>query len=105
MWKLNVLPSPTALVTVISPPISCTYLRLIAKPSPVPCCEFLPASVCPKASNNTHNSSLQMPIPVSSTSKMRDEEVRKDEGDEEGSCFIGEGFWNFEFCGKWAVSV
>ena len=65
---MNVLPSSGALVSVISPPSSCTSSRLIDRPSPVPpYCRAVEPSAWAKASKIRCWSSLVMPIPVSET--------------------------------------
>ena len=67
---VNVLPWPSSLATVRSPPIIRQNLRLMARPRPVPpYLRVVEASAWPKASNNRPICSGVIPMPVSETEK------------------------------------
>ena len=68
--KLNTEPTPTRLVTVISPPMACTIRWLMAKPSPVPPRRRERVlSTWWKGWKTCVSDSGAMPMPVSSTTK------------------------------------
>ena len=71
MVRENVLPIPSWLTSVISPPIICANRRLMASPNPVPpYFRVMELSACSKALNNCRWLFSGMPMPVSCTSKQ-----------------------------------
>ncbi len=65
----NVLPTPGALRSVISPAMPSTSARVIVRPRPVPpYLRVVVTSACSKLLNSRCCASCEMPMPVSSTS-------------------------------------
>ena len=65
------LPLPTWLLTVMSPPINRASWREMARPNPVPTPDLRPVLVCSKCWKSRSSSSADMPGPVSSISACR----------------------------------
>lgn len=65
----NVVPSSSALLTPMVPPISSQSCRAMASPRPVPpCLRVIEASTCENDSKSRSRLSAGMPMPVSRTS-------------------------------------
>ena len=67
---MKVLPSPSLLSTLISPPMSCTISLIIAIPSPVPGTFSSEHSLAKGVNSLFFRKSSLMPMPVSCTVRM-----------------------------------